>query len=234
METIEDTHCFLCQRSIDASKWKCQKCGLKACSQDHLLAHIGEEQKLCLPFKVESSKAEGRFLVATRDIESGELILKDKPLVTGPATNTRPVCLGCHVMLRQDQYVPCPGCSMPMCSALCAGYHSQRECKLLEKLQIKDIDFEKENLVYPLVFAMRCLFLKGTDKERKLHSLMSGNTDGINDAFKSEVIQTVKQLTENTASEKDILHILGIKKVNAIGMLGSQEKKGTWSWGDGE
>ena len=36
----------------------------------------------------------GRILVATRDIEPGEIIFKEKEMVVGPCRASKPVCLG--------------------------------------------------------------------------------------------------------------------------------------------
>ena len=38
----------------------------------------------------------GRYLVATKNIDEGELILNESPMVVGPRQLTKPVCLGCH------------------------------------------------------------------------------------------------------------------------------------------
>ena len=44
-----------------------------------------------------SSDAEmGRYIVATRDLKPGELILTESPLVIGPMAVTVPICLGCY------------------------------------------------------------------------------------------------------------------------------------------
>ena len=38
----------------------------------------------------------GRYIVATRDLKPGELILTESPLVIGPMAVTVPICLGCY------------------------------------------------------------------------------------------------------------------------------------------
>ena len=48
-----------------------------------------------LPFRVEEDEKRGRHLIATRDIQPLELVLRDTPVVIGPATKTPPVCLEC-------------------------------------------------------------------------------------------------------------------------------------------
>ncbi len=46
--------------------------------------------------QIEESASEGRFLVASRTIKAGELILHEPPLVIGPKLLTQPLCLGCY------------------------------------------------------------------------------------------------------------------------------------------
>ena len=43
-----------------------------------------------------SSPELGRFLVATRDLKPGEMIISETPLVIGPQAVTIPVCLACY------------------------------------------------------------------------------------------------------------------------------------------
>ena len=66
------------------------------------LSNSPESSVSCLPFKVVDSQKYGRHFVATRDIIPLELILVDPPGVVGPATKTRPVCLGCLKVIKQD------------------------------------------------------------------------------------------------------------------------------------
>ena len=63
----------------------------------------------------------GRFLRATRDIEEGELIFDESPMVLGPKQLTVPVCLGCHKEITSNTpFVKCSRCNWPVCSQKCA------------------------------------------------------------------------------------------------------------------
>ena len=45
---------------------------------------------------MKEEEGQGRYLVAGRDLEDGEVILEEYPLVAGPLyTRSRPLCLGC-------------------------------------------------------------------------------------------------------------------------------------------
>lgn len=66
------------------------------------------------------SYLEGRGLIATKDIEAGELIFADVPLVVGPRGRDKylPLCTACYK-------TGCPlfscdrGCGLPICSTQC-------------------------------------------------------------------------------------------------------------------
>ena len=51
-------------------------------------------------FQIERNSVLGRFLVANKDLEAGELIFNECPMLVGPRQLTKPVCLGCHKELK--------------------------------------------------------------------------------------------------------------------------------------
>ena len=57
--------------------------------------HRNDEEQACFPFRVAYNEGQGHFLVATRDIPVGELIMRDKPFTEGPGSKSPPVCLQC-------------------------------------------------------------------------------------------------------------------------------------------
>lgn len=42
-------------------------------------------ERQCLPYKINYSQERGRFAIATRDIEPTELVMADWPMVVGPS-----------------------------------------------------------------------------------------------------------------------------------------------------
>lgn len=54
-----------------------------------------------------------------RDVKPGEVVLREKPLVYGPAQNTVPVCLGCGNGVTADSCRSCSKCGWPVCSEEC-------------------------------------------------------------------------------------------------------------------
>ena len=73
-----------------------------------------------------------RFMVASRDINPLELILKEHPAVVGPYTNTLQGCLQC--LRKVDGSYKCSGCGFPMCHEKCEkGPLHQEECKFFQE-----------------------------------------------------------------------------------------------------
>ena len=64
-------------------------------------------------------------MVASRDIEAGELVFKEEPLAFGPNHTALPCCLDCMKSLgKEDTYV-CPECGLPglqLTNAFCKHY----------------------------------------------------------------------------------------------------------------
>ena len=87
--------------------------------------YIHKDGSNCYPYRVaESIEMGGRHMVATRDIEAGELILRETPLTVGNLHETPPVCLACWRIA--DGLYHCPQCSLPMCNEICANSSPHR------------------------------------------------------------------------------------------------------------
>ena len=105
--------CFLCLKPCAELCSKCNE--IPYCSPDHLEVHF--DSNFCAPFRVLQKPNVGRFLIATRDIEPGELILKDKPVIFGPSFESGPLCLECLAPV--DGSFLCPKCDLPLCGKSC-------------------------------------------------------------------------------------------------------------------
>ena len=71
-------------------------------------------------------------MVASRDINPLELILKEHPAVVGPYTNTLQGCLQCF--RKVDGGYKCTGCGFPMCNAKCeSGPLHREECQFFQE-----------------------------------------------------------------------------------------------------
>ena len=86
-------YCWLCGEPADSS---CEDCaGVHFCGPGHSELHA--QQGGCRPFTVRRGHSVGRFMVATRDIAPLEIILEERPLVTGPCRDGSLVCVECLV-----------------------------------------------------------------------------------------------------------------------------------------
>lgn len=56
------------------------------------------------PYEIANSKVMGRYLVSSRNLKAGEVVITEKPIIIGPCGE--PVCLGCYVPIptRSNQY----------------------------------------------------------------------------------------------------------------------------------
>lgn len=68
-------------------------------------------------FKIERNDVFGRYLVASEDIEAGEIIFTEDPIMLGPKRFSTPVCLGCHHSVNGNHF--CSNCGFPMCTPAC-------------------------------------------------------------------------------------------------------------------
>lgn len=90
-----------------------------------------ENKSWCVKF----SSLGGRGLHASRDINQGEIILTDSPIILGPRCYSKylPMCIVCYKS-------GCPlfscdnGCGLPICSTDCENsiIHTNSECKYLK------------------------------------------------------------------------------------------------------
>uniref|UniRef100_A0A1Q3FMT7 Putative histone tail methylase n=1 Tax=Culex tarsalis TaxID=7177 RepID=A0A1Q3FMT7_CULTA len=191
-----------------------------------------EEQNNNKPYVVRHSDIWGRYLVASRALKAGEVIIQVEPLAVGPWAESDPVCLGCHRPFKEGaKTVRCPSCNWRICSPTCSGlsiHHSRLECiplrehgiaKLLETASTTQI-----KLMYEAILALRCLLLKHTAPERYTQLL---EMDALNErrqqipALWARNQQAIVQRIRNEwkfdeFSEAEVHTVCGIIEVNAF------------------
>ena len=123
------TSCAVC--GSDAST-RCSGCfSVAYCKTDCQKSHWAEHKPNCQkPFALKESKKVGRYMVATRDLKVGEIILREKAAVVGPSLEqSKPVCLGCSASLQKTWHL-CQVCQGPLCSKQCEKHPLHvEECK---------------------------------------------------------------------------------------------------------
>ncbi|KAF5306268.1 hypothetical protein FQA39_LY08966 [Lamprigera yunnana] len=218
---------------------------------DDFLVGVASRNKNCKKVYIKvsyihTSPELGRHLIATRDLNSDDLILCEYPLVFGPRPHVveeGPVpCIGCFRLIIAEQSPRCEGCGWPVCHAACEGLRDPLnhglECLILglrpEGVINKFHDFYRQDTL----LVLRCLLLqkKGQKKWEQLMELESHleARGPKTDIHKNVEERTVDYLTKNflerlkdleRKAERDLLSetssaimhkIAGIIDVNAL------------------
>lgn len=106
--------CAVCQVPATLICAACKS--VKYCGKDHQREHWKEHKIECeSPYKIENDAILGRHLLVTRDIQAGNVIFEEAPLVVGPKwflsdrEQEVPImpCVGCYTPTRIGGF----GCS---------------------------------------------------------------------------------------------------------------------------
>ncbi|XP_022905994.2 SET domain-containing protein SmydA-8-like isoform X1 [Onthophagus taurus] len=114
-------------------------------------------------YHIESNDIYGRFLVASRDLKAGEVILEENPIIIGSEIEGKHICFKCATILERNLLV-CKKCgAATICSHECEGiFHPEDECESLKNFKIKTVDFLN---VPQIITVLRCLLLKSYKSE---------------------------------------------------------------------
>ncbi|KAH8420134.1 hypothetical protein KR009_006162 [Drosophila setifemur] len=102
--------------------------------------HLGDLREEQPNWTISSSKVAGRGVFATRDIKAGELIFRERALVTGPTARKGQLssCVCCHQPLPQTGFLCRHRCTLPVCAACSDLEIHQAECEHFRRWQPKD------------------------------------------------------------------------------------------------
>ncbi|XP_076056980.1 SET domain-containing protein SmydA-8-like [Oratosquilla oratoria] len=219
--------CALC---MGPASQRCGKCHVVCyCSREHQKQHWKTHKNECSPYRVLVSEVLGRYLEASRDIEPGEVILKDTPLLLGPKQVTVPVCLGCFTPV--DGSYTCTDCGWPMCSAECQSItlHTP-ECQMSTSYRgtkVQVTKFLQVNQMYECISPLRCLWLKdkAPDKWKMLMAMESHLEERKNTEVylfnQTNVVEFIKNyLKVPDFSEQEVQEVCGIIDVNGFEIPG--------------
>ncbi|CAH1400343.1 unnamed protein product [Nezara viridula] len=220
---LEPVTCKLCGKQ---SKQKCAGClSVSYCSREHQKLDWSSHKNACCSFTINEVAGMGRCLTARREIRVGEVVLRERPLASGPPQVTGPVCLGCLNGL-QGPGVDCPRCGWPMCSSACAASPGHRpEChwaQVKRKEKVKISNFTTPHPTYACITPLRLLYAKHTDSKlwAKISSLESHPEERKKDGkWEQERFAVAKLLRrfyklEEEVTEDEILEICGIIQIN--------------------
>ncbi|XP_042221386.1 SET domain-containing protein SmydA-8-like isoform X2 [Homarus americanus] len=145
----------------------CSVCyGSHYCSSEHLRHHWEDHRRCCHPVIEQTDPAAGRFLATSRDVQAGELLLKESPIAVGPRATSPLVCLGCHELIPGTEFPRCPSCWWPLCSSDCvtSSLH-QAECPILavDTKRVGQPIAAGSTPRYDIILVLRCLLLRRKD-----------------------------------------------------------------------
>ena len=196
--------------------WYCSK----NCQTKGWLKH-GRE---CKPWKLTKHPDLGRYMVATRNIEAGELILSDDALLIGPKQITEPVCLACYRPVKGKYR--CKTCGFPMCDKDCSEAESHKpECEAVSESghPVKVSVFGQINSMYECITPLRLLALRDDQPSlwRKLMTLEShgerrSKTENAAITQRTVVDIITERLSIDRYEPEVIKKVLGIIDTNAF------------------
>lgn len=163
-------NCIVCD---GPTALRCSGCkSVFYCTREHQKKHWSTHRRECKPYEILTSEKQGRYLVATRDMKAGDMVMKESVLILGPKAATSTICLGCHRAIG-DSAVPCPGCRWPLCSTKCQSspFHTP-ECHILKRsimcldpMALVSAAHSSVTAAYSFLTPLRCLLLKKTSKK---------------------------------------------------------------------
>ncbi|CAF4829512.1 unnamed protein product [Pieris macdunnoughi] len=114
----------------------------------------------------------GRYLIANKDLDAGEIIFTDTPFVFGPKSDTPPLCLACYCPVENTV---CSRCGWPICSEACekAAQH-QAECDVFLGAKVKfqpPEDWSAPSPQLDCITPLRMLIAKENNPDRWQHEL---------------------------------------------------------------
>ncbi|XP_021942369.1 protein msta [Zootermopsis nevadensis] len=220
--------CAVCQAVATQC---CSSCHLVFyCSREHQKQHWKIHKTQCTPYKVEVSERLGHHVVATRDIQQGEVIIEEEPIVLGPKVLSLPLCLGCGrriKVIEGEEVYKCSGCGWPLCGSHCetSPFHVP-ECNLMKERGFRaDINLkeDKKEAAYCSITPLRCLLLKKHDQSKyegivKMQSHLKERRDTpLYNIFKNNVVGFLRNALGMTEfSEETILRITAILDTNSF------------------
>ncbi|XP_035444080.2 SET domain-containing protein SmydA-8 isoform X1 [Spodoptera frugiperda] len=191
---------------------------------------VVEKKKVC--YEIKQSEVMGRYLVASRDIRAGEVIVEEPAIAVGPCTGCGLICLGCYRELEETSLAKCRGCKWPMCSGSCPGYgkytgHSTYECDTLKDIPPDYSNLEDLKDSYQALMPLRCLLLKTADPAKwtalsamEAHNELRKARGDIWPINEKNVVQRMKKWGLQY-EDQEIHTVCGILEVNAFEVGGS-------------
>ena len=110
--------CFICngQPRLDLAEPSAK---VHYCGDVCKALHFPVDKETPWPIIVKYKSQVGRYVIAARDIQPGEIIFSEDAFALGPSHDSLPSCLNCFKLSAPDGYL-CPKCQMPVCDEMCS------------------------------------------------------------------------------------------------------------------
>ena len=184
----------------------------------------------------------GRYMIAKRDIEAGEVILRENPLVLGPKITSHVMCLGCHKTIKppaSGDFYKCSKCTWPLCGKNCETLKPHvDECRVMSekkfKSSIKNNGTARIESSYCVIVPLRIILLKlSNPKAYKTITELTSHLDQrigtkLYDVLRVNLVLFIRNFLKICdCTERDVLNIAGILDTNSFDIvLPSQQIRG--------
>lgn len=187
------------------------------CNANHQRDDWPKHKTYCRPWRIEENNELGKYLVAARDLNIGDLIVTEAPIVWGPDIHSgKRVCVGCG---DPNVVVRCPGCCWYACKVTCDGLIDENrhgiECKILEKIKI----IPRCDILLPL--RMILLYKRSQKRWENLINLQSHENERGHGTENYEEVENILQqlqpiLDVFMITKEIVTKICGLIDVNAL------------------
>ncbi|TMW39374.1 hypothetical protein DOY81_015546, partial [Sarcophaga bullata] len=152
------------------------------------------------------SPVAGRGVFATRDIQQGEIIFRERALVVGPTARKGSIlntCVCCHKLLAVKDFLCKNKCTLPVCDKCADSPEHHNECQLFRRWQPMDIKYIQQNA--------------NADEQRALINAMQANNDR---GYRQEIIKAAQCFRRFPTTDKlfmdRLFRIVGVCNTNAF------------------
>ncbi|XP_034188747.2 SET and MYND domain containing, arthropod-specific, member 5 [Osmia lignaria lignaria] len=200
---------------------KCSGCKHQFyCNKEHQKQDWPRHKSICQAWVIHEDSELGRHLLASRDLDPGDVILSESPLVWGPALHTddQRICVGCGKQCMNNS-TRCRRCLWPACDPDCPGLFDKNrhnlECPFLVEARV----FPRSDVL--LVIRMLLLSRKKSKQWAALEKLQSHEdsrgpgTEAYEEAM--SISQHIERFLSGIKTDKDMVgKICGLIDVNAL------------------
>ncbi|XP_060804870.1 SET domain-containing protein SmydA-8 [Amyelois transitella] len=184
------------------------------------------EESSASHYDIQQDEKYGRYLVANKDLESGDLIFTDTPFAVGPKPGNPPLCLGCYNPVENSL---CSRCGWPICGAECeASAAHAGECEVFANAKVRFQPVEDWTASTPqldCITPLRMLLAKEKDPDRWHRDLepMETHTEARKEkpAWAADQVNIADFLVDHcklgSKYDKDLVQrVCGILEVNSV------------------